>query len=93
MILKIILGIYLLITITCFICLSIRFYHYRTCLKMLENEQPSKMKLHNIFLSILILIIESIIPFYNILLTIACFTVNKEEIMEFAIEAKLKNLK
>lgn len=91
--LKVVLIIYLSIVVICMICLSIQFYHYKTCTNMLENKQSNKMKLHNIILFVLTLIIKSIIPFYNILLIIACFTVSKEEIMEFAIEAKLKNLK
>lgn len=68
------------------ICLSIQFYHYKTCTNISENKQSSKMKPHNIILFVLTLIIESIIPFYNILLIVACFTVSKEKIMEFAIE-------
>lgn len=93
MILKIVLGIYLLTVITCLICVSIQVCRFNTCMNMLENGQSSKMKLYNIIISILIIIVVSIIPFYNIFLIIGSFTLSKEEILEHAIEQKLKNLK
>lgn len=93
MILKIILGIYLLTIIICLICVSIQVCRFNTCMNMLENGQSSKMELYNIIISILIIIVVSIIPFYNIFLIIGSFTLSKEEILEHAIEQKLKNLK
>lgn len=93
MILKIILGIYLLTVITCLIRVSIQICRFNSCMNMLENGQSNKMKLYNIIISILIIIVVSIIPFYNIFLIIDSFTLSKEEILEYAIEQKLKNLK
>lgn len=93
MILKIILGIYLLTIIICLICVSIQVCRFNTYMNMLENGQSSKMELYNIIISILIIIVVSIIPFYNIFLIIDSFTLSKEEILEHAIEQKLKNLK
>lgn len=93
MILKIILSIYLLIVITCLIRVSIQVFRFNICMNMLENGQSNKMKLYDIIISILIIIVVSIIPFYNIFLIIGSFTLSKEEILEHAIEQKLKNLK
>lgn len=93
MILKIILGIYLLTVITCLIRVSIQICRFNSCMNMLENGQSNKMKLYDIIISILIIIVVSIIPFYNIFLIIDSFTLSKEEILEYAIEQKLKNLK
>ncbi len=93
MILKVILSIYLLTVITCLIRVSIQVYRFNTCMNMLENGQSNKMKLYDIIISILIIIVVSIIPFYNIFLIIGSFTLSKEEILECAIEQKLKNLK
>lgn len=93
MILKVILGIYLLTVITCLIRVSIQFYCFNTCMNMLENGQLNKMKLYDIIISILIIIVVSIIPFYNIFLIIGSFMLSKEEILEHAIEQKLQNLK
>lgn len=93
MILKIILGIYLLTVITCLIRVSTQVYHINTYMNMLENGQLNKMKLYNIIISILIIIVVSIIPFYNIILIIGSFTLSKEEILKRIIEQKLKNLK
>ena len=93
MILKIILGIYLLTVITCLICVSIQVYRFNTCMNMLENGQSSKMKLYNIIISILIIIVRSIIPFYNVFLIVGSFMLSKEEILEHAIKKKMENLK
>lgn len=93
MILKIILSIYLLIVITCLIRVSIQVFRFNICMNMLENGQSNKMKLYDIIISILIIIVVSIIPFYNVFLIIGSFTLSKEEILEHAIEQKIKNLK
>lgn len=93
MILKVILSIYLLTVITCLIRVSIQVCCLNTCMNMLENGQSSKMKLYDIIISILIIIVISIIPFYNIFLIIGSFALSKEKILECAIEQKLKNLK
>lgn len=93
MILKIVLGIYLLTVITCLIRVSIQVYRFNTCMNMLENGQLNKIKLYDIIISILIIIVVSIIPFYNTFLIIGSFTLSKEEILEHAIEQKLQNLK
>lgn len=93
MILKIILSIYLLTVITCLIRVSIQVCRFNICMNMLENGQSNKMKLYDIIISILIIIVVSIIPFYNIFLIIGSFTLSKEEILEHAIEQKFKNLK
>lgn len=93
MILKVILSIYLLTVIICLIRVSIQVCRLNTCMNMLENGQSSKMKLYDIIISILIIIVISIIPFYNIFLIIGSFALSKEKILECAIEQKLKNLK
>lgn len=93
MILKVILSIYLLTVITCLIRVSIQVCRFNTCMNMLENGQSNKMKLYDRIISILTIIVVSIIPFYNIFLIIGSFALSKEEILEHAIEQKLKNLK
>lgn len=92
MILKIILGIYLLTVITCMICVFIQVHRFNTCIKMLENRQSSKRKLQVIISSIFIIIIKSIVPFYNIYIIIDSFTMSKEEIMELANESKIDEI-
>lgn len=93
MILKIILGIYLLTVITCLIRVSIQVCYFNTCINMLENGQANKMKLYDIIISILIIIAISIIPFYNIFLIIGSFMLSKEGILEHAIKKKMEDLK
>lgn len=91
--LKVFLITYLSITIICMICLSIQVYRFNTCMNMLESGQSNKSKWYDIFLSILVIIIESIIPIYNICLIVGSFKLSKEEVMELAIKRKIKDLK
>lgn len=93
MILKIILSIYLLTVITCLIRVSIQVCYLNICMNMLENGQSNKMKLYDIIISILIIIVVSIIPFYNVFLIIGSFMLSKEEILEHVIKKKMEDLK
>lgn len=91
--LKAILGIYLSIVIFCMVCLSIKVYHVNTCIDILESGQSNKRKWYVILLAILIIIVESIIPIYNICLIVGSFKLSKKEIMELVIKEKMENLK